>query len=282
MVWALPKVSERSIRETRGSTAFQIEVDTSPSYPRTRAIPTNGDTARLTWEAMETHPYPPTEFGIRDDRATRHVGAFLIYDPDRDRASVSGKSRRMTNPDNSSQKLAAGFGRGHAHELSHALFMLTDEYLKDNYSVAEDSPMHNVYPSNQCEELPWKHLLAGEGLHDTELLVGAFGADAHGYHSELLCLMNGTHNNADHYGGGGRLRVEDRLCNWCRELATFRLFRRLIMGGTEEEADWELWTSEYRDPFYEHYGVSIPDLVPQSNDVKKPERGTQIYDACVP
>jgi len=279
VVWLLPRPSERTIREAGGTTAFAVPVDASASFAQTLDIPSDGETARLAWEALATHPFPPTEFTLESGRATRVVAAFLIYDPDREEASVSGRSRRLHNPADPSQRLPAAFGRGHAHELTHAFALVDDEYLEDDRSEAADSPTANVFPSNACSELPWRHLLAGAGLHDTDELVGAFGRDFHGYHSELLCLMNGTHDNADYYGGSGRLRVEDRLCNWCRELATFRILQRTAVLGTVDTA-WDTWSATYRNPFYDRFGVDIPTPVPQTNDVSSPSAGMPFYEAC--
>ncbi len=70
------------------------------------------------------------------------------------------------------------------------------------------SDTSNVVATNVCAELPWQHLLAGGTINpDVEQLVGAFGTSTHGYHSELVCLMNGTHDNANYYGGDGLLRT---------------------------------------------------------------------------
>src|SRR4029079_13367939 len=82
----------------------------------------------------------------------------------------------------------------------------------------------NVVASNTCSTLPWAHLLEGAGINTTPGLVGAFGTPELGYHSELLCLMNGTHDNGTVWCQMGdeqyttlTLRPQ-RFCNFCREM----------------------------------------------------------------
>jgi hypothetical protein len=126
-----------------------------------------------------------------------------------------------------------------------------------------------------CSEVPWSHLIEGEGLNTTAELIGAFGRPERGYHSEFLCLLNGTHDNAEYWGGSGLLRVEDRMCNWCRELATYHTFSRATLV-----ADYDEWVTMYRQPFYEQWGVNVPEIVPQTNDVRNPEEGTEVWEDC--
>ena len=110
-------------------------------------------------------------------------------------------------------------------------------------------------------------------------LVGAFGRPQHGYHSELLCLLNGTHDNAAYYGGDGLLRVEDRMCNFCREITAFRVYQRggVLAGG---DAGFTAWTAEYRSAFFSRFPFVVPAVVPQTNNVRNPAQGMAVYEAC--
>src|SRR6185503_3096045 len=124
---------------------------------------------------------------------------------------------------------------GRAHELTHAFSRVADEYIETtstntppaNTTTNTSAGVTNVVASPTCSTLPWRHLLVGTAINpSTDQLVGAFGTPAQGYHSELKCLMNGTHDNATVFGGNGNLRSNDRMCNFCREVATFRLYER--------------------------------------------------------
>jgi hypothetical protein len=258
----------------------------------------DGPTAQLTWEAIGLHPYPPTEFdGPGSQRARNHIAVFLIFDPDRDQASVSGKSRPLANPLDSSQRVGGAFGVGHAHEFTHAFSRLGDEYLEnDNSAPSSWSETSNVVDTNVCSELPWAHLLVGSAINPgTRDLVGAFGTAAIGYHPELLCLMNGTHDNGEYYGdssGSGctqtdcRLRVEDRMCNFCRESTALRIHQRAGILDVDD-VGVNAWIGGYRMAFYDTYefqvpGVHFDGLLPQSNDVENPGNGVQVFEDCVP
>lgn len=280
VVWYLPAASNTTIRAANPDTAFAVPVDASGSFAQTLSIPTDGETASRAWAELDAFPFPPTDFsggGFGTVRA--HTAAFLIFDPNYGRASVSGRATTLRNPADPSQRLSSAFGVGHAHEFTHAFAALRDEYLENDNSPPQYSPTSNVVGTDQCAQLPWAHLLAGHGFHDTDGLVGAFGVPSIGFHAELLCLMNGTHDNAQYYGGSGLLRVEDRMCNFCREITTYRIFQR--SGTIEGDEPFTTWVDEYREPFFVRFGVSIPDPVPQTNDVDHPDQGDPIYEACV-
>ena len=178
---------------------------------------------------------------------------------------------------------------GHAHEFTHAFSGLLDEYLETSSPTQSTwSDTSNVVGTNTCSDLPWAHLLFGSAINpNTEGLVGAFGDPSLGFHSELVCLMNGTHDNGEFFArddsGWCRatsctLRVDDRMCNFCREVTALRVFQRTgILPG-----DTNTWASEYRAAFYAAYGFAVPDPVPQSNDVNRPQNGTAIFQDCVP
>ena len=198
------------------------------------------------------------------------------------------------------QRIAAAFGMGHAHEFTHAFSSLGDEYMETNNSAPGSwSGTSNVAGTNVCSELPWAHLLYGSAINpNVDGLVGAFGDPSLGYHSELLCLLNGTHDNGQFYGtstgscspSSCTLRSEDRMCNFCREMTALRVFQRTGILSSDDTTALADWVASYRTPFYQQYelqvpGVQFPGLVPQSNDRRDPETPDaerQIFQACVP
>ncbi len=281
VVWYIPRPSNTDIRDSSPDTAFRVPVDASGSFALTGNIQSDGETAMLAWQALDTFPFPPDDFtSVGFGTVRKLTASFLIFDPQYGRASVSGRALSLRNPVDDDQRLSAAFGVGHAHEFSHAFAGLRDEYMENDNSLPQYSPTSNVTPSATCSQLPWAHLLAGRGINSTEQLVGAFGLPMLGYHAELLCLMNGTHDNAEYYGGSGLLRVDDRLCNFCRELVAYRIFHRA--GVLDGDTAFDTWSTQYRDPFYETYGFMVPEVVPQTNDVDSPASGDPVYEACTP
>jgi Fibronectin type III domain len=280
VVWYLPRASATHI--DGADTAFRV----STASGSVTGVGT--ETASRTWAAIAQHPYKPTDFsGGGMGTAKTATAAFLILDPARGSAGLSGLTTTLSNPTSASQRIGAAFGMGHAHEFTHAFSNLRDEYIETTNTVSSRaSATSNVAPSNTCGTLPWAHLLGGTAINpSTGDLVGAFGTAAQGYHSELLCLMNGTHDNGTVYARGDSgacqaasctLRVEDRMCNFCREMTAFQVFERTGLVTTIDE-----WAASYRPGFYEQLGFKVPDVVPQSNDVRNPSRGTPIYEACV-
>ena len=275
VVWFLPRASNEQIG---GDTAFSVPI-TFGSSTKVTGVDPSGQTAQRAWQALEGHPFPPVFF-FADGRpyAKNHVASFLIFDPARGHASVSGVSTTLVDPENPEHHLRAAFGVGHAHEFSHAFALLRDEYM-NVYSSDEVrwSATSNVTPTSYCSELPWSHLLFG-GAHNPGVdgLVGAFGTPDQGFHSELICLMNGVQDNAQFFGGNGVLRVA-RFCNFCRELTTYRLLERAqLLDG------FDAWRDEYRAGFYARYGIFTPPVVPQTNNVDDPAAGTPIYMPCTP
>jgi hypothetical protein len=281
VVWYLPRASNTQIGG--GDTAFMVPVDTSTS-PIMQSVPATGETSVRAWTALGAAPFPPSIFYQGGQgRARNEVASFLIFDPGRGRASVSGLTTVLTNPSNSAQRIATAFGVGHAHEFTHAFSQLRDEYIETtNTAPTRWTNTSNVVGTNVCSELPWAHLLLGSAINpSTDNLVGAFGDPAVGYHSELLCLLNGTHDNATHYGGSGLLRVEDRMCNFCREITAFRVFERTSVLA-DEATSFDTWVSTYRTPFYSRFGFKVPAVVPQTNDPRNPSQGTPYFEACTP
>jgi hypothetical protein len=281
VVWYLPRASNTELGG--GDTAFAVPVDLTAA-PIMQNVPATGETSTRAWQALSNAPYPPVLFySGGTGRALNHVASFLILDPARGRAGVSGLTTTLSNPGNTAQRIGASFGVGHAHEFTHAFSLLRDEYIETtNTAPTRQDLTSNVAPTNQCSTLPWSHLLVGSAINPgTDNLVGAFGTPAQGYHSELLCLLNGTHDNAGHYGGDGLLRVEDRMCNFCRETTAFRIFERTsVLPDTQ--TSFGTWTATYRAPFYGRFGFKVPPVVPQTNDVRNPAQGTPVFEACAP
>jgi hypothetical protein len=191
----------------------------------------------------------------------------------------------MKNPEDSKQRLSTAIAVNLAHEFTHAFGRLGDEYLDDglgslgqtNALTGQSKYVHNVVDDNTCDDLPWKHLLMGSTLNpNTDQLVGAFGNEQNGYHSELRCLMNGTHDNSIYYGGNGSLRTSSRLCNFCRELLAFRIYERTALLP-DPTTSFGTWVTDYRQPFYDEFGFHIPSTVPQENN-----KGEAKFEACIP
>ncbi len=275
VIWTLPRASNTHF--DGGDTAFAVPT-ISGTYLATDTIAADGETATRAWSAIAELSVAPGDFSGGGFGSLRtHVAAFLLYDPVLERAALSGRTLALRNPDDGSQRIDAAFGVGHAHEFTHAFSAVRDEYIEnENPPVSGWDELDNVVGTNVCGELPWSHLLQGSEFNpDQGDLVGAFGVDAHGFHSELLCLMNGTHDNAEYYGGNGLLRSNDRLCNYCRELTAFRIYSRsaVLENGT---AGFEQWKANYRAKFYERFPFAVPATVPQTNNL-----GTSYYESCV-
>jgi hypothetical protein len=290
VVWFLPRPSTTDING--GNTAFGVTIANG-------AVDSTSATAAPAWAALALHPYPPTVF---DDpgstRAARNaVAAFMIYDPSArvPRAGFSGVTTTLGNPNATGQRLSAAFAMGHSHEFTHAMSWLRDEYMETSSSAPGTKyAWSNVVASSQCSQLPWAHLLYGTTINpSTDQLAGAFGDVSLGFHAELLCLMNGTHDNGEFFyqdtapnsscqpGTNCTLRVNDRMCNFCREVTTARIFQRSGILATTS-AGFDTWASQYRTPFYAAYGFKVPAKVPQSNDVYPPDNGATIFRACTP
>lgn len=275
-VWLLPRASNTHF--DGADTAFMVPVTDAV----TGSVTGNGETATRAWQAIGLHPVQPADFTATGFGTVRtHVASFLLFDAARGRAGVSGLTLALRNPAQSAQRMASAFGVGHAHEFTHAFSSLRDEYVElDNDAPGNTSDTSNVVASNQCSSLPWQHLLSG-GTYNTktESLVGAFGTPEQGYHSELICLLNGTHDNAGHYGGSGLLRDDDRMCNFCREVTAYRIFSRAGLLS-DDNAGFASWKASYRAKFFERFPFQVPAVVPQTNNVQNPAQGMAVYEAC--
>jgi hypothetical protein len=275
VIWYLPRASATHVGEASAETAFGIVVSGGVSSVAAAAAPL--------WSALDdagddAFPFPP------GSPVRNQVAAFLILDPTRNpaRAGWSGVSTSLSNPSSQGQRIPAAFGIGHAHEFTHALAQVRDEYLENDNTVSATQPTSNVAASNTCAELPWAHLLEGAGPNMTPGLVGAFGRPGLGYRSELVCLMNGTHDNGEYYCDDSSvsltLRPNDRLCNWCRELTAFRILDRtgVLSGGLEA------WARSYRSGFYQRFGFAVPDTVPQTFRCGMSGTPVALHEACEP
>jgi hypothetical protein len=277
VVWYLPRASNTHF--DGGDTAFAVPVSGGAV---TGSSSTLSETATRLWAALGEHPVPPDDFSGGGFGSVRtHVASFLMFDTERSRAGLSGIATSLRNPDDTQARIASAFGMGHAHEFTHAFAGVRDEYLEDDNDPPEDwNDLSNVVGTNVCGELPWSHLLSGGTINPaTDELVGAFGRATHGFHSELLCLMNGTHDNATYYGGGGTLRPNDRLCNYCRELTAFSIYARTSRLATGTTG-FDVWKSSHRAPYFAAHPFFTPAVVPQTNDVQNPSQGDPIYEEC--
>lgn len=276
VVWYLARPSNTHF--DGADTAFMVPVTATG----TGAVSSMGETATRAWQAIGLLPVPPMDFTGTGFGTTRnHVASFLLFDAARGKAGVSGLTLALRNPAQASQRIASAFGIGHAHEFTHAFSSLRDEYIElDNSAPNGASETSNVVGMSQCSQLPWQHLLSGGSINpQQESLVGAFGTAAQGYHSELICLLNGTHDNAQHYGGSGLLRDDDRMCNFCREITAYRIHSRA--GLLEDNlAGFAAWRTQYRAKFFERFPFEVPAVVPQTNNVQNPAQGMPFYEAC--
>jgi hypothetical protein len=255
VVWYLPRASQAHVGA--GATAFGVSIASG-------AVSSANGVATPLWSTLDgqgpdAFPFPPGA------PVENHVAAFLILDPQNNRAGFSGITTSLTNPSNNQQRIRTAFARGHAHEFTHAFANLRDEYLEDNTTITQASETQNVAPDNQCSALPWAHLLEGAGINESPGLVGAFGRPGRGYRSELKCQMNGTHENGNYYCGSEvnlNLRSDGRLCNFCREMTAYRVFDHA--GILRGNSGFETWKSTYRAPFFERFGFRVPSPVPQT------------------
>jgi len=212
------------------------------------------------------------------------VAYMHVLDPRNGRAGLSGRSTTATNPANTSERVSLAIALGRAHEFTHAFSRLSDEYLEDsntnprpNDQTTTSSGITNVVASPSCSTVPWRHLFKGTAINPSgDQLVGAFGTAMHGYHAELKCLMNGTHENGKYYGGNGNLRSNDRMCNFCREMTAFRVFERSsVLPDTATSLN--TWINNYRIPFFSRYGFKVPTPVPQTSS-----NGMAWWQPCTP
>jgi hypothetical protein len=231
-------------------------------------------TELIVWEALDGFPQPITMAPMAGGGSTaiNLVVSFILFDASNGRAGYSGIATSLEDA-SGARRVQAAFARGHVHEFTHAFSRVRDEYIEYDRTTNSTSETSNVVATNVCAELPWQHLLVGGSINpDVDQLVGAFGVATYGFHPELKCLMNGTHDNATVYGGNGLLRTDDRLCNYCRELTAFRVLER-----TSRLVGYDPWKASYRNAFFASEGFSVPSPIPQTNS-----DGQTFFNACVP
>jgi hypothetical protein len=264
VVWYLPRAS--MTHTDGGMSAFGTDSNTAAG-PLWAALDNMGPDA---------FPFPPAA------ASRNYVAAFLLFDPMRMRAGVSGHTTSCTSPTDRNLRMGCSFGIGHAHEFTHAFANVRDEYLDNGNSSSSSSETQNVVATNKCDMLPWAHLLPGRGINTTDQLVGAFGRPMQGYHSELKCHMNGTHDNGTFYCAGESLNLRvDRFCNFCRELIAFHLLHRTeIIPAASEQMAFQTWKATYRQPFFKRFGFSVPSPVPQSLTCDSGAK--TVFEACTP
>jgi hypothetical protein len=278
VIWYLPRASAAHLGA--GSTAFSVTL-TSGSVTDVSAA------AAPLWGALDAQGSDAFLFAPGTSQPPNFVAACMLFDPMRGRAGFSGVTTNLRNPSVAAQSIGTAFAMGHAHEFTHAFARVADEYMETSgHAPMGTSETTNVVASNRCDQLPWAHLLEGRGINTTAGLVGAFGTPALGYHSELTCHMNGTHDNgtvfcmsSDQAYSSLTLRT-DHLCNYCRELTAFRLFERTaILGGSTSFADWK---SMYRMPFFQRFGFFVPPgAIPETLSCNR-NMPMPVYEACTP
>ncbi len=289
-IWKQPVPSNERIASAApqtADTAFLVPI-TSSGNGIDGDIPLTGPTSQRVWATVDSEfPFPPDSFypsGGRTSKIAHNlVIVMLVLDPDDGESGLSGRARRLENPLDSNQRLSAAFAHNRPHEFSHAFSRVNDEYMEDCcgplcQSVGPNPPsadLTNVVCDPGCSDLPWAHLLPGTSINPGTLdLVGSFGVSIVGFHPELKCLMNGTHDNSIYYGGDGNLRVHDRFCNFCREIGVFRLFER-IRVLSDPAVSWSAWGTSYRSTYFTRFGFDVPSPVPQENSA-----GTPVFDGC--
>ena len=233
-------------------------------------------TATRVWDALRDFPVAIASYGTGSRGARNAVAYMHVLEPQRGRAGFSGRTTSVTDPANASQRISLAIALGRAHEFTHAFSRLSDEYIEldstnppANSGTNTSSGITNVVASSTCSTVPWRHLFMGTPINpSTDQLVGAFGTTAQGYHPELKCLMNGSHDNATVFGGNGNLRSNDRMCNFCREVTAFRIFERTSVI-TDPATSLDTWSGTYRTPFFAKFGFKVPTPVPQTSSDSK-------------
>lgn len=279
VVWYLPRASAAHAGE--GDTALDVTV----SEGGVTGVTNTGAAlfSAVDAQGSDAFPIPLTQF-------SNVVASVMVYDSARKRAGFSGITTSVRNPSNNMQTIRTALGVGHAHEFTHAFANVADEYMElNNTASMRANAFTNVTAGNRCDELPWSHLLEGRGINTTPGLVGAFGAAMQGYHSELYCLMNGTHENGQFWCAMGDERYTsltlrpnvNRLCNMCREITAYRVFERTgLLAGT---AGLDTWKAMHRAAFFKRFGFSVPPgAIPQTLMCSRNGAAKAVYEACVP
>lgn len=226
------------------------------------------------------------------------VVSMLVY------GGPSGFNRLVPRPaPDEDHKVKVAFGAFEIHEFSHALGMLHDEYIHHRTEevtyrdpvVPSVFSLSNVRFSDRLDQIPWLHLSpwglerrSAGGQAPSSLVgwlwigggIGLVKEDSEkigAWHSEYMCLMNGSHDNyrftqldsdpTNLPGGtidGAYLRDRTRLCLWCQELMTIRLLEKTDqLLEPDDPADitaqgqawYTRWVQELRANYLELYDV---------------------------
>ncbi len=280
-----PAVSRQHISEKNAQendTYFRLTLEGSGC-----CVKRDLDAAReKTWELIKGFgPFKYYNSGSKFKGSAKDlIISFFVFDPNNGKSDYSEiSSRRFYKPGDKSKRIDVGIARNPVHEFHHVFSYTEDEYMSDRENAMGQKPQEiydnaadiNVIMSKQCKTLPWKHLLYGAKYNPgIENLVGAYGRERNGYHSEAKCMMNGRVSNKSEFGGSGWMRTESRFCNFCREITVYRLFERTEILDNPDSS-WSTWKSNYRDYFYEKLPFDVPNDVPMRNS-----DGQQIIRNC--
>jgi hypothetical protein len=179
------------------------------------------------------------------------------------------------------RRVMVAFGENAQHEFGHAFADLFDEYIHSRsmdahfYNPATPSVflLWNVSFNNERCDLLWPHLAPG-GKYNSEvrspigrLYLGGYCA-SNVWHSEYVCLMNGTHSNYLCGISSDATPValrSSQLCFWCQEIVTVRILEKtgqFARAGdpsdiNERGATWyQLWEDSLRDRYYQYFDVA--------------------------
>jgi len=184
----------------------------------------------------------------------------------------SGLTRLLTSSD-AKASVSVAFAAYTHHEFGHAYGGLRDEYI--NLTGGKAPPrsggkpnlftLSNVTSTKDPAQLAWSHLLPGGALNPAKesviglLWIGGGGEEGF-WHSEVRCLMNGTHDNWDLQKSkrGINLRDMNRFCFWCEELMVARTLQKTGRLGDSEDGEtlWKKWTDEFRPLYQKSFDVA--------------------------
>jgi hypothetical protein len=69
------------------------------------------------------------------------------------------------------------------------------------------------------------------------------------------------------------------MCNFCREVTGYYVYARssvIPMGN----AGIDTWKATYRAKWWQRFPFFVPQVVPQTNDLRNPAQGMSYYEAC--
>jgi hypothetical protein len=225
----------------------------------------NDTTAKNVFAAMEeTGCNPAGRSGTLS-----HTTVIMLIRDARDR-NPSGMTRSISGLRGT--KVRIGFGAYTHHEFGHAYSGLRDEYI-----LGEDSKSDGNTPARQSiftltnlshtvdpERILWRHLMPGSPINpDQRSVIGVLwigGIAEHGaWHSEVRCMMNGTHENwdLDKTRRGVGLRDRKRFCFWCEEVIVAKTWAKLGLLGSSSTGTklYEEWVNKQRANYQSFFNV---------------------------